>query len=307
MTKHTLQGTLVRRAVLAALGGLVVGGLALALPAMAQDQVQTPTYQTVPSATQTNTGTALSPTVTSYPSTYNNGALGNNVSTTLGDNTNATNLGTNGLTNTVSPANPAAPTLAGGLPVNYQGQEQGQQQQGKNGKATNGTISNKSADAPTAAEQGYGKKKGPTAAELADQAARSTPRQKGQVIPAPRPANPVGANPRMQDFVSNWQQALLGAGVPAEKVAFESRRLSADEFAQWGTRQLMGARVAAVVADAPPAPLHENANQALEAPFPQGWHGHNPPSDGKTTWADAERAQTQALQGGSLSSPSGNP
>lgn len=92
---------------------------------------------------------------------------------------------------------------------------------------------------PTAVEQGFGDESQAAALRqaMADSAARSSARQRGLVIPAPTLANPVGRDRSAQGWLANWQLALTGAGVSADKVDFEANRLSRSDFEAWASRQ----------------------------------------------------------------------
>ncbi len=87
-----------------------------------------------------------------------------------------------------------------------------------------------------------GLNEGPTAEEarraLADAVARSTPRQKGQVVTVPTLSNPVSKDKAAQGWLANWELALTRVGVSENKVWFEANRLSRADFEAWASRQL---------------------------------------------------------------------
>ena len=92
----------------------------------------------------------------------------------------------------------------------------------------------------TATEQGFGAAQDAEQARrvLEDLAARSTPRQKGIVVPAPMLRNPVGTDPSAREWLGNWSWALGNVGVSQEKIRFEASRLSRADFETWASRQL---------------------------------------------------------------------
>lgn len=92
----------------------------------------------------------------------------------------------------------------------------------------------------TAAEQGFGsaREDAETRRMLEDLAARSTPRQKGIVVPAPKLRNPVGSDAGSREWLGNWAWALGNVGVSQEKIRFEAGRLSRPDFEAWASRQL---------------------------------------------------------------------
>lgn len=92
---------------------------------------------------------------------------------------------------------------------------------------------------PTANEQGYGAQEDRDALvrALEDQMALSTPRQKGEIVPAPAPANPVGKDMASREWLENWRWALTSLGMSQAKVNFEAARLDRAAFAAWASRQ----------------------------------------------------------------------
>jgi hypothetical protein len=93
---------------------------------------------------------------------------------------------------------------------------------------------------PSALDQGV--EDGPSAEELrrqlSDAAARSTPRQKGIVVPAPTLSNPVGKDAAARGWLANWELALTRLGLSEQKFWFEANRLSRADFEAWASRQM---------------------------------------------------------------------
>jgi len=102
------------------------------------------------------------------------------------------------------------------------------------------SVEEKSFDVPSAKDQGLSDGPSPEQVRqaMADAAARSTPRQKGQVISVPTLANPVGKDRSAQGWLANWELALSNIGVSQQKFWFEANRLSRSDFEAWASRQL---------------------------------------------------------------------
>lgn len=95
---------------------------------------------------------------------------------------------------------------------------------------------------PNAAAQGFGARDlAQEAQEWADEVARSTPRQRGEVIPQPAPLPGVSSDPALGPWLHAWTGLLLNSGVGAEKIAFEAHRLDEESFARWASRQVWSA------------------------------------------------------------------
>lgn len=101
------------------------------------------------------------------------------------------------------------------------------------------THPNEGAGPRTAAEQGLVDHSGAEAARqmLEDARARSTPRQRGIVVPAPTLARPVSSDAPSREWLHNWEFTLQQLGVSREKIRFEAGRLSKTDFEAWASRQ----------------------------------------------------------------------
>lgn len=89
-------------------------------------------------------------------------------------------------------------------------------------------------------DQGYGEDDDSDAMRRAyeDYQANHTARQMGEQIPVPRPINVVANEKSSAVWLINWKGLLVEkAGVSAQKVDFESRRLTKSEFEKWASRQ----------------------------------------------------------------------
>lgn len=89
-------------------------------------------------------------------------------------------------------------------------------------------------------DQGYGEDDDSDAMRRAyeDYQANHTARQMGEQIPVPRPINVVANDRSSAVWLINWKGLLVEkAGVSAQKVDFESRRLTKSEFEKWASRQ----------------------------------------------------------------------
>ena len=134
---------------------------------------------------------------------------------------------------------PALPGMTPGMPGNVPGMMPQQPQQPQQDTQANRPSVERRAT-PTAAEQGFGSQLDleRMQRELEEQAAMSSPRQKGIQVPVPRLGNPVARDPSHREWLANWEWALGRLGVSAAKVQFEANRLSKDDFEAWGSRQL---------------------------------------------------------------------
>lgn len=92
----------------------------------------------------------------------------------------------------------------------------------------------------SAYDQGYGQNDDEEAMKQAylDYQANHTARQLGEQIPVPKPINVVANDKSSSVWLINWKGLLVErAGVSAQKVDFESRRLTKSEFEKWASRQ----------------------------------------------------------------------
>lgn len=154
--------------------------------------------------------------------------------------TNAYNMLPNG-SQAVAPGLMGAPGLgAGQVGVPNPAQVPPGQSVPSNPVSAPSTDTTASSTPPTASEQGFGAGDDLKEAKrlLADQAAMSTPRQKGIVVPAPQLSNPVGKDRASREWLSNWAWALGNVGVSQAKVDFEANRLGRSDFEAWASRQL---------------------------------------------------------------------
>lgn len=117
-------------------------------------------------------------------------------------------------------------------PTNIAAQQQANQQ---------GDAASQQASQPqNAFDQGYGEEDDSEAMKRAfeDYQANNTARQRGEQIPVPRPINVVANDKNSAIWLINWKGLLVEkAGVSAQKVDFESRRLTKSEFEKWASRQ----------------------------------------------------------------------
>ncbi len=94
----------------------------------------------------------------------------------------------------------------------------------------------------TAAEQGYDPEgdalRARLAREAADRAANNNARQQGIKIKVPSSYNPVSEDAAATEWLFNWKQVLLSAGVNPNKIDFEASRRHKDDFAQWASRMV---------------------------------------------------------------------
>lgn len=131
-----------------------------------------------------------------------------------------------------------APGLNAGLI--QQQQPQPQQAQPAPSAISEPSVSPEASQVPSALDQGLDN--GPSAEEVrravADAAARSTPRQKGLVVPAPTLRNPVGQDVSARGWLANWELALTRLGMTEQKFWFEANRLSRADFEAWASRQM---------------------------------------------------------------------
>lgn len=102
------------------------------------------------------------------------------------------------------------------------------------------SVTEGSSEVPSALDQGLND--GPSPEEvrraMAEAAARSTPRQKGIVVPAPTLGNPVGKDVAARGWLANWELALTRLGMSPNKFWFEANRLSRSDFEAWASRQM---------------------------------------------------------------------
>lgn len=92
----------------------------------------------------------------------------------------------------------------------------------------------------TASDQGYmgDMFSAPSAWDMETLRRRESPRQRGEQLQVASRKNGVGTQIQDNVWFSAWERRLVSIGVHPDKVKFEGRRLTKEQFAMWASRQV---------------------------------------------------------------------
>lgn len=92
----------------------------------------------------------------------------------------------------------------------------------------------------TASQQGYDASflGAPSPWQMETLRRRESPRQRGERMEVASRKNGVGTDASNSAWFAAWELRLVSIGVHPDKVKFEGRRLTKDEFAMWASRQV---------------------------------------------------------------------